>query len=291
MIGALPAGAVIAASLGSADPRQKPNADQPFVWGKGGQRLTPESIARQREIAQSLMQPDFSPVGSVWEGLGRAVGNWTGALRERDLNKAEQRNMAYSQDRIAQLLTGGGIPSASAPPGSSQSSGLGGNSAALMQVIADPYADASVKSLAEMQLKQLQAREMKQFEYDNRELPEIVQLANLANDPAQPAHVRKAAEDRITALNDPLAVIPDLGGQGTYVGPRSGIAAALGAPADDAPDTLPPDFFDEPPPVSGAPAAATVMDQASFRALSQSLGSEQEALAFLKRNGLTVGGR
>jgi hypothetical protein len=287
-------GAIIAASLAgsqSIDPRRHMmNAQEPFVWGQGGQRMTPDAIARQREIAQSLAQSDYSPVGSVWEGLGRVVDNVNGALQNRKLDKAERANMAYSQNQIAQLLTGGGTPSASAPPGSPQSSAPGGDTALAMQIISDPYADAGAKAIAQMQIKQAQAMQMKQFEYANREQPEIVQLANIANDQTQPDWRRKAAADRVTALNDPIQVIPGING-GTYVGRASGIADALGGTS--APDTLPPDFFDGdgPPPASAAPPVASVLPPESYRALVESLGGEAEAKAFMRRNGLTVGGR
>lgn len=44
---------------------------QPFLWGQGGRRLTPEEIARQRQIADALLAPDYSPVGHWLQGLAR----------------------------------------------------------------------------------------------------------------------------------------------------------------------------------------------------------------------------
>lgn len=37
---------------------------EPFVWGDGGTRMTPEDIARRREMADALIAQgaDFSPV-------------------------------------------------------------------------------------------------------------------------------------------------------------------------------------------------------------------------------------
>lgn len=279
-------------------------AQEPFVWGSGGRRMTPEAIARQREIAASLTRPDFSPVGSVWEGLGRAAGNWMGALRERDLDKAERKNMAYSQDQIAKLLINpGGSPSATGAPGSPQSSGSGANPAMLMQVLADPYADDGVKALAQMQLEQAQKVQMKQLEWANREQPEIVQLANIARDASQPAEVRKAASDRITALNDPMAIIPGLP-NGTYVGRQSGVAAAMGGGVGGGPKVG--DVVDgyrylggDPnsktswqeagaPGVQDAPRPTSTIARSSYEAFVTQYGQE-EADAILKRNGLSVG--
>lgn len=222
---------------------------EPFVWGSRGRRMTPQDIARERDIAASLMEPDYSPVSSPWQGLARVAGNVTGALRDREADRASQANADYSA-QIAASLSGGDRAS-SASPGVGQSTAPGGNTQMLMQVIADPYADRGVKALAQMQLEQAQAIQMKKLEWANREQPEIVQLAQLANDPTQPDHVRKAAQGRMTILNDPMAIIPGLP-IGTYVGPQSGVAAALGG--GSAPDTLPADFFDETPPsISGAP--------------------------------------
>lgn len=278
MIGALPPGAIIAAQL--AQPQQ-----QPFTWGQGGRRLTPEDIARERQLAAQMTQVDYSPVASPWQGLARVSENVIGALRERKADKAAQSNADYSAQIAQSLLNPSGTPSGSAPAGANPPASAGN----LYGILSDPYASDSVKAIAQMQLENQQKMAMKQFEYANREQPEIVQLSNIANDPTQPAYARKAARDRITTLNDPLAIIPDLGGQGTYVGPRSGIAGALGG--GGTPDTLPPDFFDDPPPASAAPQAPNMIDQAGFKVISEALGGEKEARAFMQRNGLTLGGR
>lgn len=217
---------------------QMQTAAEPFVWGKGGRRMTPQDIAREREIAASLMQPDYSPVQHWTQGLARVAGNVTGALQDRAAVDASEANQAYSQQIAQSLLNPSGTPSASAPPGAASSTVPGGNSAQLMQVIADPYADKSVKALAQMQLEQAQNIQMKQMEWANREQPEIVQLARLANDLTQPPEIRKAATDRITALNDPMQIIPGVNG-GTYVGRASGIADAMGGEANiPAPGTV-----------------------------------------------------
>lgn len=224
MIGALPSGIV----NGLFPQNQMQTAAEPFVWGKGGRRMTPQDIAREREIAANLMQPDYSPVQHWTQGLARVAGNVTGALQDRAAVDASQANQEYSQQIARSLLNPSGTPSASAPSGAASSTVPGGNnSAQLMQVMADPYADKNVKALAQMQLEQQQNIQMKQMEWANREQPEIVQLARLANDLTQPPEIRKAAADRITALNDPMQIIPGVNG-GTYVGRASGIAGAMG---------------------------------------------------------------
>src|SRR3546814_20801155 len=56
---------------------------QPFTWGQGGQRLTPEDIALQRRLAAQQMQQgaDFSPIGHWSQGLAREIGR--ASCRER----------------------------------------------------------------------------------------------------------------------------------------------------------------------------------------------------------------
>ena len=247
MIGSMTPASMIAAQL--AQP-QEPQA--PFQWGQGGRRMTPDDIARERELAARMTQTNYSPIYSPWQGLARVSENLLGAMRERKADSASERNADYGQQIIQSLLNPGGSPSASGAPGGSPPS-PGANIAQLSAIVADPYLPDSAKAVAQMQLEQGQRMAMKQFEYANREQPEIVQLANIARDTTQPAEIRRAAQDRITALNDPTLVIPGLP-TGTYVGPRSGVGMAFGQAPDDAPETLPPDFFDDdPPPISAAP--------------------------------------
>lgn len=88
-----------------------------FVWGKGGAQLTPEQIARQREIEDALLQRgvDTSPVASPWEGLARVANAAAGSFRRGRLIKAERENKAYDDqafNTITGLLTGGGSSTA-----------------------------------------------------------------------------------------------------------------------------------------------------------------------------------
>lgn len=72
----------------------------PFVWGQGGAQLTPEQLASQRMIAESLAQSDYSPVQSWTQGLGRVLDNFDGARRLKRLDGQEQQMAA---DRLAQI--------------------------------------------------------------------------------------------------------------------------------------------------------------------------------------------
>src|SRR3546814_14365768 len=71
---------------------------QPFTWGQGGQRLTPEDIALQRRLAAQQMQQgaDFSPIGHWSQGLARVAQGLFGGMRERRAAKASEANAAES---------------------------------------------------------------------------------------------------------------------------------------------------------------------------------------------------
>ena len=93
---------------------------QPFVFGPGGRRMTPEQVAREREVASAMMKTgaDFSPVGHWLAGAARAAQAGVGALKERWADEAEQAGMDGARDKygpqIAALL-GGGQPAAIDP--------------------------------------------------------------------------------------------------------------------------------------------------------------------------------
>lgn len=92
-----------------------------FVWGKGGAQLTPEQIARQREIEDALLQRgiDTSPVASPLEGLARVANAAAGSFRRGRLIRAERENKAYDDqafNTITGLLTGGSSGSSSTVP-------------------------------------------------------------------------------------------------------------------------------------------------------------------------------
>lgn len=95
------------------------NPLESFIWGAGGSRLTPEQIARQREVAGALLQQgvDFSPVASPLQGLGRVVNAAAGAYRNSKADQAENANASASQNNIANLLNGGASGFPTAPGG------------------------------------------------------------------------------------------------------------------------------------------------------------------------------
>lgn len=88
-----------------------------FVWGDGGAQLTPEQIARRKEIESAILAKqgiDVSPVASWTQGAARIADAIAGAFRRGSLDRAEKANTAYNGDLLSGLLsTGGG---GSAPP-------------------------------------------------------------------------------------------------------------------------------------------------------------------------------
>jgi len=243
-----------------------------FLWGQGGRRMTPQDISRERQIAASLMQPDYSPIQSPWQGLARVAGNVTGALRERKANKAQDANAAASR-QIAESLFGGGStasapvdmaggwtvpvdgsPSVSPPPGVSSSSASGGGvDATILAALTDPYLDPTVKSMAQNFYEQRQPVRQKvgndfiEFNpvtgatkklYEGQSDDAFTRMmVNAGIDPASPQG-REIYAKRVNAMADPEIVVPMP--SGTYIGPRSGLRDAM-QPAQ-LPDTLPPDF-------------------------------------------------
>lgn len=91
-----------------------------FVWGAGGRKLTPDEIARRREVEDALLAQgaDFSPVGDWTQGVARVANAAAGAFRRHRLGKAEAENAEVNKGLIANLLAGGG-GSSGAPSSSS----------------------------------------------------------------------------------------------------------------------------------------------------------------------------
>ncbi|WP_353144725.1 hypothetical protein, partial [Paracoccus sp. (in: a-proteobacteria)] len=61
-----------------------------FLWGEGGRALTPEQVARERELATLKAQRsvDTSPVGHWSAGAARMVDALGGVLGERRASRA-----------------------------------------------------------------------------------------------------------------------------------------------------------------------------------------------------------
>lgn len=89
----------------------------PFMWGEGGQKLSPDEVARQRALASRLASQvgDTSPVGHWTQGLTRVTEALRGNLTDWRANQAEQAGLAEAQSAISPILAalgGGSSPSA-----------------------------------------------------------------------------------------------------------------------------------------------------------------------------------
>ncbi|MEZ2132687.1 MULTISPECIES: phage tail tip lysozyme [unclassified Sinorhizobium] len=93
----------------------------PFVWGKGGSRLTPEELARQRAYEAQILARgvDTSPAASNMEGLARVANALVGSFRRGALDRAEQQNRdedaALAAPLAHALSASYGLPSSTVP--------------------------------------------------------------------------------------------------------------------------------------------------------------------------------
>lgn len=92
------------------------NPLETFIWGAGGQKMSPEQVARQREIAAALMQGgmDYSPVDHWLQGAARASQGLVGGLKERWAGEAEQRGREGFQSQWDSVLGVSASPVAAA---------------------------------------------------------------------------------------------------------------------------------------------------------------------------------
>lgn len=82
--------------------------EAPFVWGRGGSRLTPDQIARLREQeAAQTGAVDTSPVGHWTQGAARVANALAGVIKSKRLDKAEGENATYNSGLLDQLFGGG----------------------------------------------------------------------------------------------------------------------------------------------------------------------------------------
>lgn len=85
---------------------------QPFVWGSGGRRLTPEEILAERKAASSLGQEAMStaPVGHWSAGLNRVLQGLMAGYDSYSADQASKANATDSASLIASMLGGGATP-------------------------------------------------------------------------------------------------------------------------------------------------------------------------------------
>ena len=225
--------------------------NKPFVWQRGGQRATPEQLAQQRQLAdyQRMAGADFSPVGSVWEGLGRVANGFLGGQRMRRADAEAERNAEEGRSVIEALL---------APNTENRS-------ASVAEALANPYLDPTVRKFAAGEWERMNPKAPAPTEFERM-------LANAGIMPGTPEYAnanRMAAERKY----DPL-INATLPGGNFYSGPASQLSAIMGGgdPASGA--------------GAEAPTSQTFTGE-MLRGLVSSLGP-QEAESWLRRNNITV---
>lgn len=248
---------------------------QPFVWGQGGQRLTPEDIAMQRQIAdqQRMSGADFSPVGSVWEGLGRVVNGLTGSYTRNRAEEAQQANQAESQS-IAELLMGQG----DAAPDRN----------AVLQALLNPYASDEVRGLAQMQWQQMNPAPAAPTEFAR------LQAERDALPVGSPQ--RLELDQYIAGKADPL-ITTTLPGDRFFSGPQSSLPTFLqggGDPISAAPAApvgrltpVEPNMENTPSPQLSSGGLPDSLSPAQYQAVVASMG-QQATDDWIRRNNIPV---
>ncbi|MGN6768277.1 MAG: glycoside hydrolase family 73 protein [Rhizobiaceae bacterium] len=96
----------------------------PFQWGAGGARLSPEDIAKQRQVEDALLAKgiDTSPVGHWTQGLARVADALAGSIRRGQLDTAAKDDADFNS-QIASSLLGGGSDVFPAAPSVSGATG------------------------------------------------------------------------------------------------------------------------------------------------------------------------
>lgn len=87
-----------------------------FIWGANGEQLTPEQVARKREMAAMAQgrAGDTSPVGHWTQGAARVVDALGGVMNDRRADRNEESGLASADEYVnsnpvlAGLLGGGG---------------------------------------------------------------------------------------------------------------------------------------------------------------------------------------
>lgn len=95
-----------------------------FVWGDGGEMLTPQEVARRRAMAEEQMRTgaDYSPVGHWTQGMARLANGLVGGWQSKRAGQAEAEGLASASETMSPIiaaLTGGGGMSPASPGGMS----------------------------------------------------------------------------------------------------------------------------------------------------------------------------
>lgn len=172
---------------------------EPFVWGQGGQKLSPQEAARQREMAKALMGQNSTVAQNPWEGIAQVARATTGTVLDGRADAAEAEGRA----ELAQLLAGVGPDT---------------DIATLMSVYGNGWANPQEQAIAELLINQ----DMKQSATAEERTYAAQQLAEQrAYEESQPLNINGQLVDRnsyevLGDYRDPDALVP--GGDETYFG-------------------------------------------------------------------------
>jgi len=76
-----------------------------FIWGQGGEQVSPESAARKRKIAEALLARSDSPAQNVPEGLADIGSALSGIFLNKQADEAEQAGRSRAGELYANLAT------------------------------------------------------------------------------------------------------------------------------------------------------------------------------------------
>lgn len=81
---------------------------RPFLWGRGGARMTSDDIVQKRRLAAAMLAQgaDFSPVQHWTQGAARAATGLLGGLQMRAADN-EAQELAERRDAVAAALASG----------------------------------------------------------------------------------------------------------------------------------------------------------------------------------------
>lgn len=122
-------------------------AEGAFVWGRNGRKLSPEEMAKQREIADTMMRKgmDYSPVGHWAQGAARVAEGVLGALDVRELDNEAKANKEWNAGKFGEIanLLSGGVGGASTAPAAPAGAAIPMTSAAGEVAATSPKVSAS----------------------------------------------------------------------------------------------------------------------------------------------------
>ncbi|GMM93123.1 hypothetical protein [Qipengyuania sp. MTN3-11] len=177
-------------------------APEPFIWGEGGTKMSPEQVAMMREQGQAMSRSDYSPVGHWTQGLGRVLDGVEGGMMVKRADRMAEENSARDA-QLAEAMTTGAV-----------------DDATIARVLMDPSAGQGVRRFAEM-------------EYERRNAP----AKEVAPTPIEKMMLARGITPGSDQWNqmldaallnetDPFVTFqgPSIG----YTGRQSGLAAAMG---------------------------------------------------------------